>query len=413
MNIRWYKVADSANIVREAMRKLKGYAEKIDGYDVRSLIDYELSKENYNYILHPSLAGENDIDKNPVRDAYIKQIGKTPRKDGVFGTCIVTLPRVVGRDEEDFPDISEMDVEEARKAMCKFYAGYEKGKRWLEAAVDSFIEIMGIRVDDVLYATLHMEETTPHVHIGFLPTYVMKDRDGNIKKDDAGSEIRGCDRSIVSRGFLKTFHKKMVDEIKRRNQPHADAIVTGEGYLFDPQKMNRTERIVATEAMIRDEILQARVEKGLVTPEDSEGRFYYKKNQLRNRDTRLKEKEIEIVRKSEVLNSLQIRETVLLNKLDKMEKGKEIFELELQDKIADMESNLKGLVDGILRDISIELIGLSVNEASEKIRVLCDDIAVQFLEEIAPVKGVLEEMKDSLLVENEDLLDEMVEEERV
>ena len=110
MNIRWYKVADSANIVREAMRKLKGYAEKIDGYDVRSLIDYELSKENYNYILHPSLAGENDIDKNPVRDAYIKQIGKTPRKDGVFGTCIVTLPRVVGRDEEDFPDISEMDV---------------------------------------------------------------------------------------------------------------------------------------------------------------------------------------------------------------------------------------------------------------------------------------------------------------
>ena len=413
MNIRWYKVADSANIVREAMRKLKGYAEKIDGYDVRSLIDYELSKENYNYILHPSLAGENDIDKNPVRDAYIKQIGKTPRKDGVFGTCIVTLPRVVGRDEEDFPDISEMDVEEARKAMCKFYAGYEKGKRWLEAAVDSFIEIMGIRVDDVLYATLHMEETTPHVHIGFLPTYAMKDRDGNIKKDDAGSEIRGCDRSIVSRGFLKTFHKKMVDEIKRRNQPHADAIVTGEGYLFDPQKMNRTERIVATEAMIRDEILQARVEKGLVTPEDSEGRFYYKKNQLRNRDTRLKEKEIEIVRKSEVLNSLQIRETVLLNKLDKMEKGKEIFELELQDKIADMESNLKGLVDGILRDISIELIGLSVNEASEKIRVLCDDIAVQFLEEIAPVKGVLEEMKDSLLVENEDLLDEMVEEERV
>ena len=402
MNIKWVKILDSTNVIKEALRTLKGYGEKIDGYEVKSLIDYELSQENYNYLLHPSLSDVDNVNCNAIKDAYIKQIGKNPRKDGVFGTCIITLPRVVGRDEEDFPDISEMDVEEARKAMCKFYAGYEKGKRWLEAAVDSFIEVMNIRVDDILYAAVHMEETTPHVHVGFLPTYPMLDENKEVRKDDAGNEIRGCDRSIVSRGFLKSFHRKMVEAMNERKQPYADALVTGEGYLFDPQKMNKVERIAATEEMIKDEILQEKVDKGLISPEEAEGQFYYKKNRLKNKDTLIKEKEDEVIRLSENATYLQNRVGSLLESQAKTKKNIELYELEIQDKIADMESNLSGLMNKMLSDFKIELIGLSENEASERIKVLCGEMADKVKEEMAPVVRVLDDMKNSLVGINQE-----------
>lgn len=396
MNIQWTKIADSANIVREALRKLKGYGEKVDGYEVRSLIDYDLSNENYNYILHPSLTENNDVSGNPVRDAYIKQLGKNPRKDGVFGTCVITLPRVVGRDEEDFPDISAMDVEQARKAICRFYADYEKGKKWLEAAVDSFVEVMGIRMDDVLYAAMHMEETTLHVHVGFFPTYVIRDKDGHVKTDAEGNELRGCDRSIVSRGFLKTFHKRMVEEMKKRKQPYADALVTGEGYYFDPQKMNRQQRIEATREMIADEILQARVDKGLVSLEEADGQFYYKKNRLKNKDDLLKEKKKEIDVASQRVSVLYDEVVRLSKEKENAEKEKKLLELEMLDKVSEMEGMLSNLVDRTIREFQVELIGLSENDVSDRITVLCSELLDEVKREVEPIAEVLKEVREEL-----------------
>ena len=78
--------------------------------------------------------------------------------------------------------------------------------------------------------------------------------------------------------------------LKEKGMKYVEALVTGEGYFFDPQKMTRKQKEQAEKWLIEDEILQAKIEKGLITEEEAKGKFHYKDYKLKNKEYLIKEK---------------------------------------------------------------------------------------------------------------------------
>lgn len=381
MNIEWYRIKTEFNIAAEAFRSLPRYEREIEGHQPASLLLHELTKENYAYICHPALEG-GACYKEGFSNAYREQFHKIPKKNAVFGSCVITLPREFGRENEDFPDISGMSVEEAKKAIAGYYAKEQGVKDWLEAAVDSFITVMHIRKSDVLYATVHLDETTPHVHIGFYPAYQMLDSEKQIRKDTEGDIVYGCDRSIVNRPFLKQFHKKMVEEMEKTHVPYADALITGEGFLFDPQKMSRQEREEATAYMLEDEILQAKVEKGLVTEEEAEESFHYKKMMLKNKESLLKRKEKEIAQMDE--KSAHIKNKFREDMMD------------ILTRLQDAQGFMEDMIKEALKDFRIEALGLTEKETDQRITVLTEELLGNIQEIFMPVHAMVMETEKEI-----------------
>lgn len=52
--------------------------------------------------------------------------------------------------------------------------------------------------ENVVIASVHMDETTPHMHFGFVP--VVKDKNNREKV---------CAKEVINRKYLKTFHKRL------------------------------------------------------------------------------------------------------------------------------------------------------------------------------------------------------------
>ena len=386
MIIKFYHCKEDYRLIAEALRVLPGYDKPVEGYQTKSLINYDLNGDNENYMVHSILndqleSGEETFEGS-LKLIYIQQFHKNVRKNTTFGTCIITIPRIFDRDKEDFPDISEMNVQEARKAISRYYAKNQKVKDWLEAAVESFIKIINIRRDDIICASLHLDETTPHVHIIFFPAYIMLDKDGNIRKDEEGNTVYGCARSIVNRPFLKQFHPKMVAAMKERQMPYADAMITGKGYLFNPQKMSHTDREKAVTYMIEDEILESRINKGLISVEDALPRFHFKKMIQQTKEAALKKAQKEM-------------EEMLLQKTQtKMQYDSFIFDIRHEfDEVAYQIANMKKQAIEAFR---IEALGLSDQEIKTKITVLQDELTTQFRDFLSPAVTLIDNARNEI-----------------
>ena len=203
----------------------------------------------------------------------------------------------------------------------------------------------------------------------------MLDKDGNIRKDEEGNTVYGCARSIVNRPFLKQFHPKMVAAMKERQMPYADAMITGKGYLFNPQKMSHTDREKAVTYMIEDEILEARINKGLISAEEALPRFHFKKMMQQTKEAALKKAQKEM-------------EEMLQQKAQtKMQYDSFIFDIrhEFDEAAYQIESMIKQAIEAF----RIEALGLSDQEIKTKITILQDELTTQLSDVLSPATTLI------------------------
>lgn len=70
---------------------------------------------------------------------------------------------------------------------------------------------------NVVYATIHHDETTPHVHIGFVPT-IKKERKfrSKDKKGQTYTQERVSAKEVITRTMLNTFHTELDQYIEQK-----------------------------------------------------------------------------------------------------------------------------------------------------------------------------------------------------
>ena len=140
----------------EAMRTIPGYDKYDPTVEPKALIDYNKTKDNFALYINDCMRhkkGEKDKSKK-IRKLIEEKTGKTPRKDAVACSIILTLPEGYKGDPHIF----------------------------FVAAHKALMIAAGIKESDVLYSVVHVDESQPHLHFAFLPTSYVRDYDK--KKED-------------------------------------------------------------------------------------------------------------------------------------------------------------------------------------------------------------------------------------
>lgn len=138
----------------------------------------------------------------------------------------------------------------------------EKAKDFLLAGKDSVLEEMGIRSEDVLFYSIHFDESFPHIHCMALPTYE-KTYEEDIysrkkKKDGSYTLLHKKGETDISYGvgkyyterdkdgeyaFFKNFHENIVKRMEEKGYD-ANGLVNGvtSEKCFDPSTMSHDQR---------------------------------------------------------------------------------------------------------------------------------------------------------------------------
>ena len=71
--------------------------------------------------------------------------------------------------------------------------------------------------NNVIYATIHHDETTPHVHIGFVPvTQIERKYRSKAKKGETYTQERISAKDVVTKSMLNTFHSELDNYITEK-----------------------------------------------------------------------------------------------------------------------------------------------------------------------------------------------------
>lgn len=138
----------------------------------------------------------------------------------------------------------------------------EKAKDFLLAAKDCVLAEMGIRKQDVLFYSIHFDESFPHIHCMALPTlektYEEDVYSKKMKKDGTYTLLHKKGDTDVSYSvsqyysertkdgeyaFFKNFHENIVKRMAKKGFA-AEGLVNGvtSGRCFDPQQMSYSQR---------------------------------------------------------------------------------------------------------------------------------------------------------------------------
>ena len=195
-NLRQYSYGGIMANFDEAVRTIPGYDQYDPNKEVKALIDYDRTKNNYAIEINDCmiLRGKQYEKKSRfIEELVTERLGKAPRRDATACSIVFTLPRdyLAGHDfglteeeytafQKSFEDNDGMpdDAHEralflsAREKLTHVeWSDEEKEKirEYFEAAVPSLCKVCGIRREDVLYAVVHVDESMPHLHFAFLP----------------------------------------------------------------------------------------------------------------------------------------------------------------------------------------------------------------------------------------------------
>lgn len=104
----------------------------------------------------------------------------------------------------------------------------------------SFLKIAGIREEDVLFAVVHFDESTPHLHIVALPTVEMEYEEDVCNKRSGRLLHKAGEKRITfsmdrfnyhskedGKSFFESYHEKLIEELLSRNVPYADKLLNG------------------------------------------------------------------------------------------------------------------------------------------------------------------------------------------
>lgn len=142
------------------------------------------NKTHLNYDLHTGKTADGDkndwheqVERLNKRLSEVRHMDLSKRKDiNVIADLIVTLP-------QDVP--------------------LEKSKEFFKAVYDFACERYG--KDNIISAWVHVDETTPHIHIPIVPTV----------KDEDGTE-RLCAKARISRTELSRFHPELQKYVEEK-----------------------------------------------------------------------------------------------------------------------------------------------------------------------------------------------------
>lgn len=220
-----WKRKQMAPIVKEATRQLSSYKNKVD-----------LSRSHMNYTL---VGGEDyksiaqSVDKR-IRDVMGSKIkAQTKANMRPLGTWVITLPQ----------ELKGLPEEEQR--------------RFFEVCTDFVKNRYG--EDNVAYAIVHNDETTPHIHIGVIPACVSR-KTGKMTVSAA---------SMFDKNDLNTYHDDL-DAVIAREFGQAGLMKNGRtkgNYTLD--EMNERDRIKAElderEKGVRVQVLTAQKRERMAT----------------------------------------------------------------------------------------------------------------------------------------------------
>ncbi len=195
-NLRQYSYGEIMGLFDEAVRTIPGYDRYDPNKEVKALIDYERTKNNYVIEINDCmiLRGKQYGKKSQfIEELVSERLGKAPRKDATACSIVFTLPRDYlaehdfGLTEEEstalqksFEDNDKMPDDAHERALLLSARNKlthlewsdeekEKIREYFETAVPSLCKTCGIKREDVLYAVVHMDESMPHLHFAFLP----------------------------------------------------------------------------------------------------------------------------------------------------------------------------------------------------------------------------------------------------
>lgn len=173
--------------------------------------------------------------------------------------------------------------------------------------------------------------------------------------------------------------------MKEKGMKYVEALVTGEGYFFDPQKMTRKQKEQAEKWLIEDEILQAKIEKGLITEEEAKGKFHYKDYKLKNKEYLIKEK-----RREE--NDLNKR----IDHLQKTINDLKIIKLDLENEIKNFKLEISDWIRDELERFRINALGMSGEEIKTYIKIIDNKFEEKIEKERGEVDQIIAELDEEI-----------------
>lgn len=223
-NFKGYSGGNMENIVAEKFRELDSY---------NNAVHPEYTKNNYELLGRFKSSEEvseyvySEFEKVKGIDYYDQP--KNMREGDKAVNCLVNL--VVNLPQELMDEWTVSD-EDKDKPACERDFG-EEGRAKIKEFGGHVLDFLKTQPfgDDLLYAQMHMDETTPHVEVGFFPRAKGKrpvlDADGHkiqvgtreIKHKDGSVTVRKtyqqeeCDTvssaKVLSKTYLQDFHKDL------------------------------------------------------------------------------------------------------------------------------------------------------------------------------------------------------------
>lgn len=319
-NFKGYSGGNMENIVAEKFRELDSY---------NNAVHPEYTKNNYELLGRFKSSEEvseyvySEFEKVKGIDYYDQP--KNMREGDKAVNCIVNL--VVNLPQELMDEWTVKD-EDKDKPACERDFG-EEGRAKIKEFGGHVLDFLKTQPfgEDLLYAQMHMDETTPHVEVGFFPRAKGKkpvlDADGHkiqtgtreIKHKDGSVTVRKtylqeeCDTvssaKVLSKTYLQDFHKDL------------DAYMTD---VYGVPKLFHNGRTMGNKTL--EEYKQLK---------DQQNELDSRENALNGREKALdrKERELAITKSDSVrtkakyeakLEELNKREETLNEKADKLEK---------------------------------------------------------------------------------------------
>lgn len=210
MDIKKFKKGSVKKIIDEAFRD--GRTHK------HGTINQKYSDNNFT-ILDNVPRDEEGATNSKLICNKIKELGVTRKiqdNANLMVTTVINLPM-----DTQLPNNWQED--EDFKKDCELY---------FTTMVEAWCKTVGIPYDKVLYAVAHMDETTPHLHIGALPVFEYESKP-NKKTGKVKQGYRlSCD--FIDKKFLYNFHPEMQKNAQALFNKYGDDI---EVKLYDEERI--------------------------------------------------------------------------------------------------------------------------------------------------------------------------------
>ena len=268
----------------EAMRVIKKKtAEWSKEKEGNALIDPTRTCDNFELVPHHEILDPSNVNKRnrgrALAEHHRKVTGRAARMQGEERqlskcACLIgTLPRdhlridygitndeyaaVVKHIEND----EKTESPEYKSAMSKIinyrYSEEEKAKikEFFIVFFEAWKKISGIRDEDILYCTCHMDETFPHIHLAAFPT--LEKEDGRIITYSVAKF------SNFGYDYRSELHPRMIEEMGKRGTDASGLLngATTKEKKFKPVYFNHLQREEAVKIANQNLILNQMKDK--------------------------------------------------------------------------------------------------------------------------------------------------------